>query len=125
MGFTDNLVIDELGIITATRQAMQSAISQLLVAPDHLLLDALFLPEVDLPQTSLIKGDQRCLSVAAASILAKTARDEWMINAHQDFPEYGFDQHKGYGTSMHQTALTRSGKCSLHRSSFKPIKNIS
>ena len=124
IGFSDNNEIDNLGILFATRLAMQRAILMLSTPPEYLLLDALFLPEIPLPQTALIKGDRRCLSIAAASILAKTTRDEWMVKAHQDFPDYGFDHHKGYGTKIHQNALAAIGKCNLHRSSFRPLKEL-
>jgi ribonuclease HII len=116
--------IDELGILPATRLAMQRALNGLDFSPSHLLLDALFLPDISLPQTSLIKGDQRSLSIAAASILAKTSRDAWMINAHEEYTCYGFNHHKGYGTKEHHRALLESGSCPLHRSSFKPIHEL-
>jgi ribonuclease HII len=122
IGSATNTEIDDLGILPATRLAMARALGELECNPEHLLIDALFLPDIPNPQTALIKGDQRSLSIAAASILAKTARDEWMTRAHDDYPVYRFDRHKGYGTKTHLDALQGNGICSLHRRSFKPIK---
>jgi ribonuclease HII len=124
IGFASVLEIDALGILPATRLAMHRAIEGLMVFPAYLLLDALFLPDVAIPQTALIKGDQRSLSIAAASILAKTSRDTWMVNAHEEFGCYGFNHHKGYGTKEHHQALLGSGSCPLHRLSFKPLKEF-
>jgi ribonuclease HII len=124
VGSASNLEIDEIGILPATRLAMMRALEQLEVAYNCLLLDALFLPEVSLPQISLIKGDQRSLSISAASILAKTHRDALMIDYDNQYPNYGFARHKGYGTSGHQESLSLFGKCGIHRLSFQPIKNL-
>jgi ribonuclease HII len=123
-GFASQEEIDQIGILPATRLAMLRALEQLSPAPQHLLLDALLLRALDLPQTALIKGDQRSLSIAAASVLAKTSRDEWMVNCAQHFPGYGFELHKGYGTSKHQAALLSLGACPLHRRSFRPVKEV-
>jgi len=123
-GMSSNIEIDELGILAATRLAMMRALAALTLKPDHLLLDALFLPDESLPQTALIKGDQRSLSIAAASILAKTSRDTWMTSAALEYPVYGFDRHKGYGTLYHQQMLSNFGPCPLHRRSFLPIRLI-
>jgi ribonuclease HII len=103
---------------------MMRAVNALSVQPDHLLIDALFLPDQEQGQTALIKGDQRSLSIAAASILAKTERDAWMIAAHDRFPVYRFDLHKGYGTTIHQKGLMQAGICTLHRKSYKPISEM-
>lgn len=118
VGFADNLEIDQIGIVPATRLAVQRAIEGLRTVPQHLLVDYLDLPGIAIPQTSLVKGDARSLSIAAASIFAKTARDAKMIQADQDFPGYGFARHKGYGTKSHRTALQNHGFCALHRKSF-------
>jgi ribonuclease HII len=114
--------IDNLGILPATRLAMSRAISQLTPAPDHLLIDAVRLPEVTIPQTSLIKGDSLVLSIAAASVLAKTYRDGLMLDLDRDFPFYGFARHKGYGTMVHQQTLTEYGPCPEHRFSYTPVR---
>lgn len=124
VGFSTCGEIDALGILPATRLAMSRALEQLGQQPQHLLLDALFLPDDPLPQTALIKGDQRSLSIAAASILAKTARDEWMVRYAEEDPRYGFTWHKGYGTRSHQSALAAHGPCPQHRKSYAPIRNL-
>ncbi len=122
VGAAGNLEIDALGIMPATRLAMARALQSLTARPDFLLLDALFLPEETLPQMALIKGDQRSLSIAAASILAKTSRDSWMCAAAAEYGLYGFERHKGYGTKTHQSSLASFGPCPLHRVSFQPIR---
>ncbi len=122
VAFASQEEIDADGIIAATRSAMMRALAQFPAPADHLLIDALLLPGVATPQTPLIKGDQRSLSIAAASVLAKTARDRWMQEADQPHPDYGFARHKGYGTLRHQQALEQFGPCPLHRLSFKPLK---
>lgn len=122
VGFATHLEIDAWGIVPATRQAMTRALDHLAIFPEHLLIDALRLPGIDLAQTPLIKGDARSLSIAAASVLAKTARDEFMVRMDEQYPAYGFARHKGYGTAVHQSALERSGPCPIHRFSFAPIK---
>lgn len=116
--------IDEIGILPATRLAMQRALAAVEQRAEHLLIDALFLPDEDCPQTALIKGDQRSLSIAAASILAKTYRDAWMTDREMDYPEYGFSRHKGYGTALHQQRLQEYGPCAIHRKSYAPIQEI-
>ena len=114
--------IDALGILPATRLAMQRALAALSERADHLLIDALFLPDEGTPQTALIKGDQRSLSIAAASILAKTHRDAWMVESgERTYPQYAFARHKGYGTALHQQRLAEFGPCSIHRHTFAPI----
>ncbi len=123
-GSASSVEIDELGILPATRLAMTRALAALTQVPDCLLLDALLLPEESLPQTALIKGDQRSLSIAAASILAKTARDAWMVNAASKYPDFGFEQHKGYGTRLHQLMLATYGPCPIHRVSYRPIRRL-
>lgn len=126
VGFASHSEIDQWGIVPATRLAAQRAIDALSLPVNHLLLDYLFLPEINVPQTNLIKGDQRSLSIAAASILAKTARDKQLIELEAEFPEYHFANHKGYATSQHLAVIERLGPCPIHRKSFTPIKeNIS
>ena len=114
--------IDTFGILPATRLAMQRALQCLAMDAEHLLIDALFLPDVNIPQTALIKGDQRSLSIAAASILAKTNRDAWMVDCEKEYPQYAFARHKGYGTALHQQMLVHYGPSAIHRQSFAPIK---
>jgi ribonuclease HII len=124
VGSASNTEIDMLGIIAATRLAMQRALEMLTPPPGYLLLDALFLPENSIPQMALLKGDQRSISIAAASILAKTSRDACMIEISRVYGSYGFERHKGYGTRQHQCALVDHGPCPLHRTSFNPVKSI-
>ncbi len=125
VGMSSNEEVDALGIVRATRLAMQRALQALMVPPQHLLIDALRLPEIELPQTSLPHGDALSLSIAAASVLAKTARDALMVEFDHQFPGYGFARHKGYGTAAHSSALQQLGACPLHRFSFAPLKHSS
>lgn len=118
VGFASAEEIDLLGIVPATRLAAVRALEGLSLAPNHLILDYLFLPEIPLPQTSLVKGDQRSLSIAAASVLAKTARDACMVALDQQIPGYGFARHKGYGTVVHCAALESLGPSAIHRRTF-------
>jgi ribonuclease HII len=123
IGFASAMEIDLLGILPATRRAAERAIEALSIRTDHLLLDCLFLPELSVPQTSLVKGDCRALSIAAASVLAKTARDALMRACDVQYPGYGFGVHKGYGTAAHRAAIERLGPCALHRRSFRLSAN--
>jgi ribonuclease HII len=115
-------LIDEQNILQATKHAMRDALAQLSLRPQALLLDAVHLPTVPLPQRSIIKGDARCLSIAAASIIAKVTRDRMMLALHEQYPLYGFHQHKGYCTEMHLAALKQHGPCPIHRRSFSPVR---
>lgn len=123
VGFASNEEIDRLGIAKATRLAAQRALQGLLCRPQHLLIDYFRLPECALPQTALVKGDQRCLSIAAASILAKTERDRWMMAVDEKYPHYGFAAHKGYATALHLERIERWGACPIHRRSFAPLRS--
>lgn len=116
VGFASAAEIDALGIVPATKLAAVRALEDL--APDYLLTDFLVFREIDLPQTALVKGDQRSLSVAAASVLAKTARDARMREMDRKYPGYGFAQHKGYGTRLHRLSIKKLGTCEIHRRSF-------
>jgi len=115
--------IDKLGIVPATCLAMRRAIDEMMYKPTYLLVDYIEISNCACPQISLTKGDCRSLSIAAASVLAKTARDAYMVELDQRFPGYGFARHKGYGTRQHRTALAEIGPCPVHRYSFRPIKN--
>ncbi|MDR2267772.1 MAG: ribonuclease HII [Christensenellaceae bacterium] len=119
--FINETVIDEINILNATKLAMTQAVANLEIAPDVVLCDAL---RLDLPMEciSIIHGDTLSYSIAAASILAKVARDDLMIEYARQYPEYGFDLHKGYGTTTHIAALKKYGPCPIHRKSF--IKNF-
>lgn len=118
VGFASSQEIDQIGILPATRLAACRALESLSTPPDHILLDYLFLPDVDTPQTALVKGDRRSLSIAAASVLAKTSRDALMREMEHTYPGYGFGRHKGYGTHAHRLAIQRQGVCPEHRLSF-------
>ncbi len=122
VGFASNAEIDEIGIVPATRLAMCRALDQLAIHPTALLTDSIHVPEVNLPCTPLVKGDQKSLSIAAASILAKVSRDHFMIDLDKTFPAYKFGQHKGYGTVLHQLALNTYGPCPMHRRTFAPVR---
>ena len=122
IGAASHEEIDAVGILPATRLAMRRALEATQVCPQHLLLDYIQLPESPIPQTALVKGDRRSLSIAAASILAKTARDDLLRQLDKTYPEYGFASHKGYGTLAHRSALERLGPCSIHRYSFAPVR---
>lgn len=124
IGIVEAEIIDKIGIGVASKLAMKRAISNLKIKPDFILIDAFKLPEIKIPTKAIKKGDRYCLSIASASIVAKVVRDKMMIQAHQKFPRYGFDKHKGYGTRLHQERLKKYGHCSLHRKSFSPIKNL-
>jgi ribonuclease HII len=115
--------IDYLGIVPATRLAAQRALQACENQAEHLLLDYLFIPDLDIPQTKLVKGDQRSLSIAAASVLAKTTRDVLLVEFEEKIPGYRFADHKGYGTRQHLEALKRLGPSPIHRRSFAPLKN--
>jgi len=124
IGFAAADEVDSLGIVPATRLAMERALAACVLQPQQLLLDALRLPGVNLPQQAVIKGDARSLSIAAASVLAKTTRDAWMRDLENEFPGYGFARHKGYGTAVHRKALQELGPCAIHRFSYAPVKAI-
>jgi len=119
VGMASNEEIDTIGIVPATRLAISRALDSLSVSPQHLLIDYIKLPDSPLPQTSLVKGDARSLSIAAASILAKTARDKLLCQLDEQYPGYGFSKHKGYGTAAHRSALGRLGPSPVHRRSFR------
>jgi ribonuclease HII len=114
--------IDSLGIAPATRLAMARAIEALIPRPTYLLIDWVRLAQINLPQESFVKGDRRIVSIAAASILAKTYRDAQLVALHADYPHYGFQSHKGYAAPVHLTALSEHGPCPHHRHTFAPIR---
>lgn len=115
--------IDRLNIYEATKQSMKLAVESLNVTPEIVLADAMQIP-VEMPCHSIIKGDAKSLSIAAASILAKTTRDDYMDKLDEMYPGYGFQQHAGYGTAQHLEAIEQLGICPEHRHSFEPIKSL-
>jgi ribonuclease HII len=124
VAFVPVAVIDRIGIAEASRQAWLGAIAELVVKPAHLLLDAFRLPACRLPQTAIINGDEKIMSIACASIIAKVARDRMMREEHGSYPGYGFVTNKGYATREHFAALDRLGPCLLHRRSFSPVREM-
>lgn len=124
VGIGSVALIDARNILQATKWAMRAALEQLQPAPDTLLLDALLLPDVALPQRSIIKGDARCLSIASASVIAKVTRDRLMLALHETYPMYGFARHKGYGTEAHLAALREHGASPHHRQTFRPVREL-
>jgi len=118
VGYASAAEIDANGILPATRLAVLRAFKSLSISPQHLITDYLVLPDISIQQTPLVKGDRRCLSVAAASVLAKTSRDALMCQLEKDHPSYGFSRHKGYGTRQHQEAICIHGLSGVHRRSF-------
>jgi len=124
VGFVSHTAIDRLRIAEATRQAMLRAVGELHRRPQHLIIDALSLPACSLPQKGIIGGDARCISIAAASIVAKVARDRYMEGQDRRFSGYGFARNKGYPTRRHLESLRRLGPCDLHRRSFAPVRDL-
>ncbi len=122
VGEADAGEIDRVGILNATKLAMKRAVDGLGICPDHLLIDYVRLHDVTIPQTGIKHGDMLSLSIACASVLAKVTRDRFMrTTAAELYPQYRFDQHKGYGTKLHQQALAQYGPCPIHRRSFRPL----
>jgi len=126
MGMCDNFVIDDINILEATKLAMKQALceaEQNLVklhgaAVDHALIDAVKLQDIKIPCTDIIKGDEKSISIAAASIIAKVTRDKMMCEFHEQYPNYSFDKNKGYGTKAHYQGISEHGICDIHRKSF-------
>lgn len=115
-------VIDEINILQATHRAMNEALAQLKPVAAHALVDGLRVKTLRVPHTAIVKGDAKSFSIAAASVLAKVTRDRRMCEWHAQFPDYGFAEHKGYGTEKHLAAIKKLGACPIHRKSFAPIK---
>lgn len=116
--------IDQLNILQATLLAMRRAVEGLSLRPHQVLVDGLYCPQTGIPSQAIVKGDSKVAAISAASILAKTARDELMLNLHERYPQYGFDGHKGYPTAAHLAALREHGVSAVHRRSFKPVRDL-
>ncbi|MEQ1776337.1 MAG: ribonuclease HII, partial [Burkholderiales bacterium] len=114
--------IDAINILQASLLAMRRAVEGLALQPDVILVDGLHCPKVGMPARAIVKGDAKEPAISAASILAKVARDREMCKLHEQFPHYGFNLHKGYGTAVHMTALAAHGVSSVHRRSYAPIR---
>ena len=121
IGVMDSATIDRVNILRASKLSMFEAVQSLPVRPDVLLLDAVVVEELELPQVPLIQGDRRSISIAAASIVAKVYRDSLMQSYHERYPVYGFNQNKGYATEGHQAALKLYGPSPIHRKSFEGV----
>jgi len=122
IGFADEREIDTVNILQASLLAMKRAVLDLSVSPDGLLIDGTFSTDLALPQKTVINGDAKSASIAAASVIAKVIRDAWMEKQGLEYPAYGFARHKGYGTALHLEALRLHGACPIHRRSFDPVK---
>jgi ribonuclease HII len=116
--------VDEIGVVAASKAAMRRAVADLPLRPHALLIDGGYmgLTKIDLPQEALVKGELKSISIAAASIIAKVERDRTLIELAEEWADYGFERHKGYGTVQHRAALDALGPMALHRRTFKPIR---
>ncbi len=123
VGSADSLEIDRLNILRATHAVMARAVAALAVPPDHSLVDGLPVPGLPCSSTAIVRGDALSISIAAASVVAKVTRDRIMREAGTAYPEYGFADHKGYGTKAHMKALLEHGPCPIHRRSFQPVRD--
>jgi ribonuclease HII len=122
IGIISPETIDQINILQATRLAMSRAVMEISPPPDYLLIDGTISLELSISQQAIIKGDRLCFSVAAAGILAKVTRDRIMMELHEQFPQYGFAQHKGYGTRAHKEAIVKYGPSPVHRLCFRGVK---
>ncbi len=122
IGVSDVDVIDRYNILRATWRAMQLALDGLYIHPDHVLVDGLRVPLIGVKQTAIVKGDAKSFSIAAASVIAKVTRDRMMLKVHEQYPQYNFARHKGYGTPEHLAALDQYGPSPVHRQSFAPVR---
>lgn len=124
VGAADVAEIEEYNIRQATMFAMQRAVSGIVICPDIVLIDGDFVPALQYPAEAVVGGDTLCAEIMAASILAKTARDDMMLELHKQYPQYGFANHKGYGTAEHLAALKEHGATDAHRKTFAPVKAV-
>ena len=122
IGICDEKIIDEINILEATKKAMKDAINNLKIKPEHVLIDAVKL-DIDIPSISIIKGDAKSESIAAASIIAKVTRDRMLYEMDMEYPMYDLKNNKGYGTKKHIEALKKYGPCKYHRKTFAPVKD--
>lgn len=124
VGIVDAETIDRINILQATKRAMKIAVKSFPVNPDILLIDAVRLPDVDVKQNSMIKGESVSASIAAASIVAKVVRDDIMQDYHEQYPVYNFKRHKGYSTKEHMELIRRYGPCLIHRKTFRKVADV-
>lgn len=118
VGIVDNYEIDEINILQATYKAMRIAVENMDIKPQQLLVDAVTIPDVDISQEPIIKGDAKSISIGAASIIAKVVRDRMMVEYAKKYPQYGFESNVGYGSKYHEEAIRKYGLCDIHRRSF-------
>ena len=123
IGLKDEKVIDEVNIYEATKLAMYDAINNSKIKPEHVLIDAMKLEKLDIPSTSIIKGDYKSITIAAASVIAKVTRDRMMVELDKKYPEYGFKKNAGYGTKKHIEAIEKYGIIEEHRKTFRPVSD--
>ena len=116
--------IDRINILNATLLAMRRAVEKLLIAPDEVWVDGLYVPRIDITARAIIKGDAQVAAISAASILAKAARDRELLLLAKQYPDYAFERHKGYATQLHLARIKEHGACPAHRQSFAPVKHI-
>jgi len=121
VGIVSPEVIDLIGLTAAGHLAFHRALRGLQIAPDYVLVDAFHIPGLSVPQHAIIRGDQLCVSISAASIIAKTYRDRLMRTLDSDYPAYGLADHKGYGTDQHRKGLVQAGASQIHRHSWRPV----
>ncbi len=124
IGLGDHILIDRINILQATLRAMETAVANLAVEPDYLLIDGISSPSVAIPGRTIKKGDSASLSIAAASIIAKVTRDRLMEQFGEEYPGYGFQIHKGYGSCTHLKAIAELGPCDIHRKSFRGVREF-
>lgn len=124
LGIVDQTEIDRINILEATRKAMCLAVESLSVSPRYLLIDGSIKLDIPIPQQQLVHGEDQSITIAAASIIAKVTRDRIMIHYDRQYPVYGFDRHKGYGTPLHLEMLKKYGPCPIHRLSFNPVMRV-
>ena len=124
VGIVESTTIDRINILQSTRRAMKFAVEDLGTKPDILFIDAVALPDVDLEQKSVIRGESVSASIAAASIIAKVVRDDIMLDYHKKYPGYNFKGHKGYPTKEHIECIKLYGPCPIHRKSFRKVMNV-
>jgi len=124
IGIVDHITIDEINILNATKKAMTIAFNNLKIPVTAVLIDAVLLKDLSIDVYPIIKGDTLSASIAAASIVAKVTRDHIMEDYHKQFPQYGFNKHKGYPTKQHLNILKEIGPTPIHRKSFSPVRNI-
>jgi len=124
VGYVDNVLIDRMNILQSTYLSMLRAMKQLSIMPEFILVDGYAIPGLPIPQENIIKGDEKSMSIAAASIVAKVHRDRIMEFFGMEYPDYDFETNKGYATKKHIDVVTRKGPCEIHRKTFSPIKEI-